>query len=197
MEQFTEIAEVKSSDVSMESVVDELFGGTATSFTLRNGTVVTFKQAKFKQIAVITRLFQQLLDRIPKDKFATMLGLIVNEQAKAMADGKSQTDISLNATGMIEAALGQNSLLLTVFTNVLDLLPEAVPQFCDLKKEQFEDLDLDEAVLVATGIVAVNYSFFTQTLPPLLKSVLGGWQKKSGTTVSTERSTSLTSTVSR
>ncbi len=179
MEQtFKEIAEVTGADVSMEAVMAGLFGGTATTLTLRDERVVTFKEAKVKEVAVITRLFQRLLDSIPRDKFATMLQMIVDSQVQAMADGKSQNDLSLNATKLIEEALGENSLLLTVFSNVIDMLPDAIPHFTDISKEIYEDLSLDEAVCVAAGVVAVNYGFFTRTLPPLLKSIIGAWKKK-------------------
>lgn len=182
-------------DISLEAIVDEMFMGSRTTATLQNGTIVTFHQAKFKQIAVVTRLFQEMLNRIPKEKFSELLGMIVDAQTLAMSEGKSNTDMTVNAGILIENAIGEKSMLLTIFSTVLDMLPDFIPQFCDLSADAFNELDIDEAVLVATGVVAVNYSFFTQKLPPLLKSVTASWSKKSSIASST-RSNSPSTTSS-
>ncbi len=191
-----ETKEVAAVEVSLESVVDQLFNGGLTTLTLANGQIVTFQQAKFKQIAAVTRLFSELLALIPREQFSVLLGLVVEAQIGSMAQGKAATDMSLNTNKIIESALGENSLLLTIFASCLDILPQFVPQFCNMSAEQFEQLDLEEAVLVATGVVATNYGFFTQKLPPLLKSILSGWNKK-GSSISTtsDKSQSTTSSV--
>lgn len=163
--------------ISLDAIVGELFGGARTTYTLRDGTVVTFEQAKFRQIAKVTLLFQEMVNRIPKDKFRQFLEMVVEAQTEAMAQGKSQQEMSLNAVGLIEKAMGENSMLLTLFATVIDILPDFVPHFCDLSSEAFGALDLDEAVVCAAGVVAVNYGFFTRTLPPLLKGVIAGWQQ--------------------
>jgi hypothetical protein len=184
VEQTQEIA-VASAD-TLASIVDEMFGAEGrTTFTLRSGKVVTFHQARFKHIAKITALFQEMLNRIPKDKFKEMIDMVVTAQVGAMKEGKSQAELDLNAANMIEKALGENSLLLSVFSTIMDILPNFVPQFCDLSADDFGELDLDEALVVASGVVAVNYSFFTQTLPPLLKRIFGGWKQKGATSSNT------------
>jgi hypothetical protein len=148
---------------------------------------VTFRQAKFKEIAAVTLLFQKMLDHIPQDRFKALLAAIVEAQHEAMAAGRAPGDLSLNATRLVDKAFGQTSVLLTIFASVMDILPEFVPQFCDLSAADFNELDLDEAVLVAAGVVAVNYAFFSQKLPPLVQHALRGWQSRSASAPLTAR----------
>ncbi len=183
-----EVAEVAAEDVTLESVIDQMFNDGLTTYTTRAGKVVTFQQAKFKQIAVVTRLFHDMLSMIPKQEFSTLIALVVQSQTEAMNEGRSATDLSLNASNIVQEAMGENSLLLTIFSSCLDILPKFIPQFSTMTADEFGDLDLDEAVLVATGVVATNYSFFTQTLPPLVKSAIGGWKRKGLSTTPTKSS---------
>jgi hypothetical protein len=181
-----EVVEVKAEDVTLESVIDQMFNDGLTTYTTRAGKLVTFQQARMKQIAAVTRLFHELLAMIPKEEFSTLLALIVQSQADAMQQGRSATDLNMNASHIVQEALGENSLLLTVFASCLDILPKFVPQFCDMTADEFGDLELDEAVLVATGVVATNYGFFTQTLPRLVKIAIGGWKQKGHSTTPTK-----------
>lgn len=186
MEQVAEITVVPEEAVSLETTIEKMFEEGLTTYTTRAGVVVTFQQAKFKQIAVVTRLFQEMLALVPKEEFSNLIGMIVGAQVHAMAEGKAATDIDLNVAKIIEEAIGEKSLLLTVFASCLEILPKFVPQFCTMTAAQFDELDVDEALVVATGVVATNYSFFTQTLPPILKQVFGGWRQKGSSTAATK-----------
>ncbi len=179
---------VKAEDVTLESVIDQMFSSGLTTYTTRAGKLVVFEQAKFKQIAAVTRLFHEMLAMIPKAEFSHLIALVVDSQTAAMAEGKSATDMSLNASQIVQEALGENSLLLTIFASCLDILPKFIPQFCNLTADEFGDLELDEAVLVATGVVATNYGFFTRTLPPLVKTAFGAWKTKGLSTLPTKSS---------
>lgn len=193
MEQMNTAIEVKEEQITLETTIERMFESGLTTYTTRAGQTVHFQQAKFKQIATVTRLFQEMLALVPREEFGNMISMIVGAQVDAMAQGRAATDLNLNVGRIVEEAIGEKSLLLTVFASCLDILPKFVPQFCDMSAEQFDQLDLDEAVVVATGVVAVNYSFFTRTLPPLLKQALGGWKKKGTSTEATNgKSQSLT-----
>lgn len=161
---------------TLEQVVDELFSQARTTLTLRSGTEVVFKSASYKHIGKITRLFEQLLNRVPADKLGTLIDMIVSEQKNLLLAGKSVNDLDLGATALVKEAVGNSSLLLSVFANVSDVLPEAVEMFSTISQDAFNELEIDEAMLVAVGVVARNYSFFIQTVRPILVNVMRAWK---------------------
>lgn len=164
--------------VSLETIVDEMFAGSRMSYTLKNGRTVNFHTAVFKQIATVTRLFQNLCNNIPREQFIDLIATMAHEQIKAMAAGKGINDINLNTTELVEKAFGQQSIVLTLFASCMDFLPEAMPNFCDITEDEFNHLEIEDAIMVCLGVIGMNYGFFTQSLPRLFKTVIGGWSKK-------------------
>lgn len=166
---------VKAED-TLEQVVDELFSQARTTLTLRDGRVVEFKSASYKHIGKIARLFETLLSRVPAEQLGKLIDMIVGEQKNLLMAGKSVNDFDIGASGLVQEAMGNGSLLLTVFANVSDVLPQAVELFSTLGAADFDELEMDEAMLVAAGVVARNYSFFTQTVRPVLVNVMRAWK---------------------
>lgn len=174
----SEITMQEAPEANLATVVGELFGGAKTTLNLADGTVVMFHRAKFKQIAAVTRLFQELINAVPRDAFMELLATIAMAQKESMREGRSADDISMNTLNLLDKAFGENSITLNLFATVMDKIPQFIPQFSDMSAAAFEELEIDEALLVAVGVVASNYDFFTQKLLPLLKSVMqGSWSR--------------------
>ena len=181
MEKNMVTSKLKKSEIkpaNLASTLDELFGGSRTEFTLKSGTVVTFKPAKLRQLGAITTFLQVILERVPADKLTALLQSIANEQQKAIDAGKSHNDLQMEAVSMVTKAMGHNSLILGVLSHTIDLLPALIGSFTTLSDDEVEEIDLDDMVVVIMGILAVNYSFFTHSLPPIVQSALRGWQAK-------------------
>jgi hypothetical protein len=171
-------AVAKTSVTNLASVVDEIFGDSRTDFTLKSGKLVTFQPAKLRQLGSIVEFLRLLLDRISPDALTSLLQAIANEQEKALEQGKSHNDVRMEAVNLITKALGHNSLILGVLASTIEYLPPLISSFCDMTTEEVDNIDLDDMTVVVMGILSVNYSFFTQSLPPIVRSAFQGWQAK-------------------
>jgi len=189
----TATASITTNDLPVASQLDTIFGSSNTNYTLGDGRVVGIRPARLKQVVAITNFFKRLLGTINPDQLKLLIDSIAIEQLQLLKDGKSQYDMDLNASKMIREAIGHNSLLLEIFGNALELLPELAAPFTSLPPAEFAELELDEMMAVCAGVVAVNYSFFTQKLPPILRSIQQGLQQKKNSQNSSESSTKAAS----
>ncbi|MEG1121284.1 MAG: hypothetical protein RSE62_03675 [Citrobacter sp.] len=162
---------------SLVGIVDELFGNQRTTVpTVSHGEVKIF-QCKVKNISVIIGLFDALVSRIPADEFDEFLFGLRDMQKEAIKAGKSPFDME-GATELILRILGSRSLIMSVLTGCNDVLVPFLTQFTSLKADEFEELTLDEFGVVAAGVIAINYGFFTHTLRPLLQRAIAVWRGK-------------------
>ena len=168
--------EQQSNDLS--AVVDGLFANAVTSFTTEQGVHVEFKRAGITQLGKASKFIELVMAKADPSRVKDFLDLITGEQQALMAEGKSVYDINLNAVSMIEKFLGNQSLLLTIFAATAEVIPEFVSIFSTITPEQFDQCSLDEQMVMAAGVFIVNYGFFTQSLPPIIKSVMQGLKKK-------------------
>ncbi len=148
-----------------------LFGGTTNRVTLRSGEVVTVYPAKVRQLSMVIDLFSRIVLSLDQEALGALVTMISDEQKKAIADGKDPNSIDMGELAqakMVRTAFGNVSLLRQLFMSVMDGLPELVVSFTSMSAESFQDLEIDEGMLVMGGIFMLNYSFFTQKLPPML-----------------------------
>ena len=171
--------EAQAQQGELLAVVDRIFAESVSEFTApSNGTVIKFPRAKLKQLGAATRLFQSIAERVPEERIAELLDLVIAEQKQLLAEGKSVHDMNLNASNIITKALGNRSLLFEVFAACTEELSKVVAVFTNISVDEYEELDLEEQLIVAAGIFAVNYNFFTQSLPPILRAIFAGWKKR-------------------
>ncbi len=162
----------------LSAVIDGLFANEITKFTTQDGFEVQFRRAGIVQLGKATDFFRTLMESAPVEKVKQLIDLIATEQQQLLSDGKSVHDLSLNATQMIQKGLANQSLLLEIFGVMSAKLPEFCSYFSNVTTAQYEDMSLDEQLVIAAGVFAVNYGFFTQSLPPIIKSVVRGLKSK-------------------
>ncbi len=171
-------ADTAPEGTNLATVVDELFANHRTEFPISNGVMVKIKPAKVKQIAIVMRLFNDLLSNIPKEKFEAFLDEVAVEQRRLIGEGKSAYDLDAGSALLLNKALGEHSLILGALASVADSLPSFVAEFTSLTVDEIGELDLDEFVVTLAGVIAVNYGFFTQSLRPIVSSAIAGWKSK-------------------
>jgi hypothetical protein len=152
--------------------IDALFGGSANSHTLASGKVVDFKKVNLGRIAVVTDMLNKLASSPIADKFGVLLQSIATEQRALIGAGQSPDAINFSKGVILDKAFGNHSLLLEVFSTVAGSIPEFVAALSTITKEDFDELELDEQMILAAGVIAVNYAFFTQSLPPIIATVM-------------------------
>lgn len=159
--------------------VDKLFAGTTNKFMTASGKEVIIKQAKLKEIAAITRFIDGVVSRAPRAQMESLFNQIVDLQERLMREGKSPYDVSDGIGEMIAAAMDNRSLILTIFASTADLICEFAPVLSNVSSKEFEDdLTLDEQMVLTAGTIAVNYHFFTRSLPPILKGIFSNLKLK-------------------
>lgn len=166
----------------LETVLDNLFSGDPqTTYTIQSGnkkgTVVHFHTAKWKQVAGITRLLNELVQRVPKDKFAALIGAIAKMQMEVMTSGQNKDQIELATTNLVKSFLGDTYEIVNFVASCMDIAPRIAGVLCDLKQEDIDNLELDDAAMVIIGMVSVNYDFFTRKFLPLCKAAFAGYRR--------------------
>lgn len=161
-------------------VLDALFGGERTDVPTKEFGKVQIFPAKVRQLKTITSMFTLLINRIPEKEFGDLLGSIAAIQKENIDAGRSPFYMADENAGKLLLDFLQGRSLIGVLLNSLaDVLPEFLCQFTSLnEKEKYEELSIDEFAVIAAGVVAINYGFFTRQLLPTLKSVLQNWRVK-------------------
>lgn len=72
----------------------------------------------------------------------------------------------------VAAKLNDGGLLLKLISNNWDEVVNVLSKLSNLKKEEVEELDLDDAVLLVKRAVEINYTFFIRKVLPLLPGVI-------------------------
>jgi hypothetical protein len=170
--------------------------GNYGEFTLKDGkTSVVIQMAKVKHIAIITDFLGDIVNVLGKEEHvAELLAVVVNAQEEAIRLGGSPRKLSTDM--IVAAALGMKAgeamdpklvtarggmigaILVRLLGHAVGSFATHAARFTNLTPEQFEELDIDEGVLVVGAIFMANYSFFTQTLPPVLQAFLAAWAAK-------------------
>lgn len=170
----------QAAPVGLEAIVEQLFAGKVEEFTPTNkdGTkrkTITFKPAKVKEVAAITRFFGKLIASLPRDKVEQLVTIVLEVQSKSINE---QGQINLNKGLLLEKALRNNGLVLEIFAGGMDIVGSLIGILTDTTEDEFNALELEDAAIVSVGIFAVNYDFFTQTLPLILRSAVAGLNLK-------------------
>jgi len=161
-----------------------IFQQNLAEFPLESGKVIKIKPAKVGQLSVIMEFFNALINRVDPQQLATLVAFIAERQKAAIARGDNPyaldlrteiatmlmegTGVEVDSLVVAKKALGQSSMMLSMMSAVLELIPTVIPAFCNVSKEEWDDLEIDEAMVVVGSIFMVNYSFFMQRLLPVL-----------------------------
>lgn len=127
---------------------------------------VCFYAAKMKHLGVIGGLIQGMISTLEKSELQSLLKLVSKDQEDKINAGVSP--FSLETTEVVKAALGDTPLGIKLITGAAGMMSEVAPLFTSLKPGEFEELDMDEGLIVLYGVFAHNYAFFTQRLLPVI-----------------------------
>lgn len=166
-----EVKSVQDQDANMGmhimAALTELFGDAQEHVVLPSRKEpVCFYAAKMKHLSQIGALVQGMVAALDHSELKALLTLVSADQVDKINNGVSP--FSLNTTEVVKSALGTTPLGIRLVTGAHDLMVEMAPTFTNLKKGEFEELDLDEGLVVVFGVFARNYAFFTQRLLPLI-----------------------------
>ena len=180
--------ETTAADTALDSyadlslAADAIFGGTSNEFTLKSlGKQVTVKPATMRQLPAVIGFFNTLLTSMDQESMGALVELIADRQQVAAAAGLNPNKVSveeMSTQALVSKAFGNVNLFTTLLSSALATLPTLAPIFTNLTEEEYGDLLPDEGMLVAGAIFMVNYSFFTQSLPPLLTAFVRAWSSK-------------------
>lgn len=151
----------------MIAAVEELFDEVESTVTLTDGRKVEIRAAKVKNIRQITEFIQRFVMNFEPDALVSMLGMVSRKQEAKLREGESP--YLLDTAQMVKDVAGETSLVLQVVNHGLEALQEFVPMFTDMEAAEFEELDLDDAAVVAFAVFGRNYHFFTRRVLPVLR----------------------------
>lgn len=179
----------------MAITASALFADDANNVTLNDGRVVNVRRGKAKHLPLLIRLFKTLLANMSEKEMVSLVGILSDRQrallqkgidpvkapASSLADTTEEIRASINeyfgddaVKKAVHNAFSNSSLIMTMFGAVAEVLPDMVEGLTDnLTKDDYEDLDVDEAIRVVASIVMVNYGFFSKSLPPIIRSFMG------------------------
>lgn len=158
--------------VSIAAAAKAIFTRLDTSFTTSAGKVVHIQQAKTRHFSFAVNFFDALNERVDPERLFKLYKAFGEEQIKA--DMEKREISEERRVELVRAAFGNASILLTVLKGVSDHLPALVSVFTNLSVEEVDDLEVEDLLIVIGQIALVNYSFFTQTLQPILHAFGAG-----------------------
>lgn len=167
-------------------------------FTLRDGRTLVVKMAKTRQIGELTTFFKSVAGAVPDTDFGQLLAIVAEAQTIALkkSGGVKTLDprqISLqllaatalgitpeNADNLdykdvVKRGSNVTGILVGILGAILGEVAVFASYFTNLSKDEFLDLDIDEGALALGAVFMANYSFFSQTLPPIFKALVGAW----------------------
>jgi len=145
------------------------------------GREVRIYPATMKQLPLLMKFFQRILDALDKRQLADLIDLFATAQRAAISAGKdpSKVDLSfLTSEEVVGKALGNVSLLMALLAASLEIVPELIATFASIDEDEFGDLTADEGALVVGTVFLVNYHFFSRSLPPTLMVFTKLWASK-------------------
>lgn len=163
-----------------------IFTDGVNEYTRDDGKVIKLKTAKMKNLAVITRFMNAVVSKVDQKALAAIVTSIIVRQKEALAKGEDPNKIDVRAMAeavlmkgaprddagrsefIVERSVNYASLLFSLTAAMLEELPDVVPSFTNLTKDEFEDMDPAEAAIIAGGVFMMNYRFFIQSLRPAL-----------------------------
>jgi hypothetical protein len=184
---------VAQDESALQRALETIFAdGNYGQFPLRDGRLVVVQTAKTKHLTIVTEFFKNLIGALNTDQVAGLLAIVTTAQEEAIRLTGNPKQLSLEL--IVAAALGVTpgdtkldyskvlgnganlmQLILGILGPALDTLGASAARFTNLTPDEYGELDLDEGAVVLLAVFMANYSFFTQTLPPVLQAFLAAW----------------------
>lgn len=171
------VQEEISNQNALMAAADELFADIPSDVTLRDGTKVDIYPAKVKTIKAMTAFVQEFVNSLPAEQLTSIISTVSEAQQRAIAEGESPYAIDTRA--LVMKSIANIGGTLHLIEMCLERLGPLVEIFSSIKGEAFDDLELDEATLVAMAILGKNYHFFTQTVLPQTRAYIAAILRRS------------------
>lgn len=148
----------------LAAAADVLFGTEENPLVLRNGEKLVVKTARVAHVGLLLHFFNCLVANLSKEDIITLVTLIEERRTGVSPD--------LDVEQLVGQAFGRSSLLVSVFQATYEAMPKIVTALTPLSQEQWENMEMDEGILLAVSIFQVNYGFFSRNLPHAMKGFL-------------------------
>lgn len=158
------IAEPLGRQDDLAAAADVLFGTEENPLVLRSGEKIVVKTARVAHVGLLLHFFNALVTNLSREDIITLVTLIEERRT-----GASPT---LDVEQLVAQAFGRSSLLVSVFQATYEAMPRIVTALTPLTQEQWENMEMDEGILLAVSIFQVNYGFFSRNLPHAMKGFL-------------------------
>lgn len=164
----------------LSAAADVLFGTEENPILLRDGRTIIIGTGKIAHVGLLLSFFNALVEELSKDDIITLVKLIEEQRTKEQAAKKEGAvpPVPKTIEDLVQQAFSRSSLLVAVFQATNRTLPAIVAALTKLTKEEYENLDMDEGILLAVSIFQLNYSFFSRNLPHAVKVFLALAGKK-------------------
>lgn len=133
-------------------------------------------QGRMNSLPALMEFFGAILSQVDQSDLHAMITAVAQEMKKNMDKGKDAFDFAdlkeLAATEIATRLLGKLGIGLLIMRAVFQELGGLVAAFSDVDAHEFGLLDWDEGTTLALGIFVVNYSFFTRSVPPIIRAFL-------------------------
>lgn len=171
--------------------VDELFDDAESSITVQITNEdaegndlppvdkeVNFKACKVKHIGPLTKLVQAMAMGLGDAEMIKVLDYVSGKQQAQLAAGVSA--YALNTEELVNEVVVTGSLIGQLLSGASEILPHYVSIFTNLTEEEFGNIDPIQGCLVAYGIFARNFSFFTRNTPLLSRAFIAVFHQRLG-----------------
>lgn len=162
----------------MIAAVEELFDEVESEVKFPDGRVVKINAAKVKDLKQITLFVQTFVASFDPAELLKMLAMVSRKQEEKLREGESP--YLLDTEQMVRDVTGEMSIIMDMIHRGLEAIGQFVPVFTDLTVEEFEELELDDAAVIAFAVFGRNYHFFTRQVLPVVRACLGQHLKNPG-----------------
>jgi hypothetical protein len=162
-------------NIDLTLAANTLFDEVTNTCSLSTGEVVSIRPAKMGQINLLIEFFARLINGIDKGQLADLIEFVVLTQSKAIAEGKDPYKIDLTQIAtdkVVSLAVNNTSLISTLLMAVADEMPKFAEAFAGIKAADYKELTIDDGLKLVGSIFLLNYSFFTERLPPILTAFI-------------------------
>lgn len=139
---------------------------------------VNFRACKVKHIGPLTKLVQAMAMGLGDEEMVKVLDYVSGKQQEKLAAGVNA--YALDTEALVNEVVVTGSLIGQLLAGAADLLPRYVSTFTNLTEEEYGNIDPIQGCLVAYGIFARNFSFFTRNMPLISRAFIAVFQQRLG-----------------
>jgi len=161
--------------------LSDLFDGAPESVALpsriaENKEDICFYGAKMRHLNEIGGLIRAMIETLNQAELRGLMAMVSKDQEDKINAGVSP--YSLETTEVVKKLMGDTGLGVKLLAAANDAMTGLIPHFTNLQPGEFEDLDMDEGLVVLYGVFARNYAFFSQRLLPVIVGIFANLKAK-------------------